>query len=65
MPESMEMYPGTSGRTQGERKEINPARKAPARGTSCISVSFSFSFLFSHKTDGLFSRPEALSHASL
>jgi hypothetical protein len=27
-PEIREIYPGTSGRTQGERKEINPAAKA-------------------------------------
>jgi hypothetical protein len=30
----MEMYPGTSGSTHGERKEINPAPKAPSKETS-------------------------------
>src|SRR5713226_5824395 len=38
MPESMEIYPGTSGRTQGERNETSPARKAPARETSFILI---------------------------
>src|SRR5713226_8413303 len=38
MPESMEMYPGTSGKTQGERNETSPARKAAARGTSFILI---------------------------
>src|SRR5438270_6716447 len=28
LPESMEIYPGTRGRTQGERKEATPAAKA-------------------------------------
>jgi hypothetical protein len=32
----MEMYPGTSGSTHGERKEISPARKAPASETSVM-----------------------------
>src|SRR5882757_7106491 len=41
MPESMEMYPGTSGKTQGERNETSPARKAAARGTSFIPVQSS------------------------
>src|SRR5258708_5716456 len=36
MPESIEMYPGTRGSTQGERKETNPARKAPRSETSVI-----------------------------
>ena len=27
-PESMEMYPGTSGSTQGDRNEATPARNA-------------------------------------
>ena len=30
------MYPGTSGKTQGDKNEINPARKAPAKETSFI-----------------------------
>jgi hypothetical protein len=37
MPESMEIYPGTSGSTHGERNEMSPARNAPARETSVIS----------------------------
>ncbi len=36
MPESMEMYPGTSGRTHGERNETSPARNAPPKVTSAI-----------------------------
>ena len=28
VPEMYEMYPGTSGRTQGDKKLINPAKKA-------------------------------------
>lgn len=28
------MYPGTNGSTHGERKEINPAPKAPSNETS-------------------------------
>jgi hypothetical protein len=36
MPESIEIYPGTNGSTHGERKEISPARNAPARETSVI-----------------------------
>ncbi len=35
MPESIEMYPGTSGRTHGERNEIIPATNA-ARIETCI-----------------------------
>ena len=31
IPDSMEMYPGTSGNTHGDRKETNPARNAPAK----------------------------------
>jgi hypothetical protein len=41
MPESMEMYPGTSGKTHGDKIEISPARNAPARETSVIPDSSS------------------------
>jgi hypothetical protein len=36
MPESIEMYPGTRGSTQGERNETSPAINAAARETSVI-----------------------------
>jgi hypothetical protein len=35
----MEIYPGTSGRTQGERKEISPAMKAARIETSMWPLS--------------------------
>ncbi len=34
IPESIEMYPGTSGSTHGERKETNPATNAANTETS-------------------------------
>src|SRR5208282_4146825 len=38
-PEMRETYPGTSGRTQGERKEMSPATKAAkGRGRLVIMV---------------------------
>src|SRR5580704_13113426 len=41
MPESIEMYPGTSGNTHGDKNEISPARNAPAKETSVIPDSSS------------------------
>src|SRR5580692_10561025 len=38
-PEIKETYPGTSGRTQGDRKEINPATKA-ASGKGKLVICF-------------------------
>ena len=35
-PDIKEMYPGISGRTQGDKNEINPATNAMVMGTSCI-----------------------------
>jgi hypothetical protein len=36
IPDNMEMYPGTSGKTQGDKNETSPARNAPASETSLI-----------------------------
>jgi hypothetical protein len=52
MPESMEMYPGTSGNTHGDKNEISPARNAPARETSVIPDSSSLQHV-----DSLFQYP--------
>src|SRR5580698_3693943 len=41
IPESIEMYPGTSGNTHGDKNEISPARNAPAKETSVIPDSSS------------------------
>ena len=40
-PEISETYPGTSGSTQGERKEIKPATKA-ASGKGKLVIQFLF-----------------------
>ncbi len=42
MPDSMEIYPGTSGNTHGDKNEISPARNAPAKETSVIPDSSSY-----------------------
>src|SRR5713226_8775301 len=39
VPEINDTYPGTSGRTQGERKEISPAKKA-AIGSGKLDIVF-------------------------
>src|ERR1700722_17875152 len=36
IPDNIEMYPGTSGKTQGDKNETRPARNAPASETSLI-----------------------------
>jgi hypothetical protein len=36
-PDIKEIYPGTRGKTQGDKKEINPAAKAMYMETSGIS----------------------------
>ena len=36
-PDTKEIYPGTRGKTQGDKKEINPAAKAMYMETSGIS----------------------------
>jgi hypothetical protein len=36
IPDNIEMYPGTSGKTQGDKKETRPARNAPASETSLM-----------------------------
>src|ERR1700731_1980789 len=36
IPDSMDMYPGTKGKTQGDKNETSPARNAPASETSLI-----------------------------
>src|ERR1700733_2164719 len=41
IPESIEIYPGTSGNTHGDKNEISPARNAPAKETSVIPDSSS------------------------
>jgi hypothetical protein len=38
-PDIKEIYPGTRGRTQGDKKEINPAVKAMYMDTSGISYN--------------------------
>jgi hypothetical protein len=37
MPDSIEIYPGTSGKTHGDKNEISPAKNAPANETSVMS----------------------------
>jgi hypothetical protein len=36
-PDTKEMYPGTRGRTHGDRNEMIPAMKAMERETLCMS----------------------------
>src|ERR1700681_894397 len=36
IPDNMEMYPGTSGKTQGDKNETSPARNASASETSLM-----------------------------
>ena len=37
IPDIKEIYPGTSGKTQGDKKEINPAAKVMYMETSGMS----------------------------
>ncbi len=46
VPEINDKYPGTSGRTQGDRKEISPAKKA-AMGRGKLEIVF-FQSLVAH-----------------
>jgi hypothetical protein len=39
-PDIKEIYPGTSGKTQGDKKEINPAAKAMYKEISDIFYRF-------------------------
>src|SRR5262249_52839859 len=41
IPESIEMYPGTSGSTHGDKNETSPARNAAANETSVICAQSS------------------------
>ncbi len=44
-PDSIETYPGTSGKTHGERNEITPARNTPKMETSIRLPSYFRRFL--------------------